>query len=407
VFRREVIEHRSERLSGEVVIAVPLGWQVIGYLTLAILGMGIAFLATARYARVETSIGTIVPDLGVADVVPSRSGVVATLSVTEGQMVAAGQTLAEIRVEEDSAGAVSSGAQVSAELARQDRSLSDQGAAATAETAALANQAAAKRAGLVREIDQLLAQMALQQNLIDLARQDLDRARIVAERGFVSANDVRARETTLISRQQVFAQLQQARSTRQSELLESQRSQAQLAAQAQERLAGLAASRAAVAQAVATTQGARSYALRAPVAGRVTGLVARLGKHTAAGEPVLQVVPQGATLRAELRLPSAAIGFVRPGQPVQLAIDAFPYQRFGTIQGKILTVGTAALPTKLQDPAAQPAYPVIVRLRSDRIAAFGRQERLLPGMQVTARITTEQRTLLQWLFEPLFAVGRR
>ncbi len=407
MFRREVIEHRSERLSGEVVIAVPLGWQVIGFLGLGILSIGLLFLATAGYARTEVSVGTIVPDLGVADVVPSRSGVVVVLPVAEAQIVSAGQTLAEIRVEEDSTGAVSTSTRVSAELAKQDRSLANQGIAATAETAALDNQAAAKRSGLMREVDQLAAQMALQQTLIDLARQDLDRARIVAERGFVSANDVRVRETTLISRQQVFAQLQQSRSARQSELVESQRNQAQLAAQAQARQAGLAASRAVVAQEAATTQGGRSYALRAPFAGRVTGLVARTGKHAMAGEPLLQVVPQGATLRVELRVPSSAIGFVRAGQSVQLAVDAFPYQRFGTIEGIIMTVGAAALPAKLQEATAQPAYPVIVKLPIDHIAAFGRRERLLPGMQVTARITTEQRTLLQWLFEPLFAVARR
>lgn len=389
------------------MIAVPLGWKIISYLFLVMLVIGGIFIATARYARVEAAMGTIVPDAGVADVVPSRSGVIAMLPVREGQLVQAGQILAEIIVEEAAAGPVSTGAQVASELIRQDQYLSVQSAAAAAEAAAQSRQSAARRSGLAAEINQLQSQLALQQNLIDLASQDLDRARIVAERGFVSANDVRVRQTTLIARQQAMAQLQQALAGRRSELAESARSQAQISAQVGSRLAGLSANRSAIAQAAATAQGSRSYVLKAPLAGRVAGLSARHGKYAAAGIAILQVVPSGATLRAELRVPSAAIGFVRPGQAVQLAIDAFPYQRFGTVPGSIQTVGAAAFPAKPDSATTQPVYPVIIRLQQSSIAAFGRDERLLPGMQVTARITTEQRTLLQWLFEPVFAVSRR
>jgi membrane fusion protein len=32
---------------------------------------------------------------------------------------------------------------------------------------------------------------------------------------------------------------------------------------------------------------------------------------------------------------------------------------------------------------------------------------LLSGMTLSARITTRKQSLLEWLFEPLYAVGRR
>jgi membrane fusion protein len=41
------------------------------------------------------------------------------------------------------------------------------------------------------------------------------------------------------------------------------------------------------------------------------------------------------------------------------------------------------------------------------VAAFGRNEALIPGMTLSARIVTEKQSLLEWLFEPLYAVRQR
>jgi len=41
------------------------------------------------------------------------------------------------------------------------------------------------------------------------------------------------------------------------------------------------------------------------------------------------------------------------------------------------------------------------------ITAYGRRERLLPGMTITARIKTQERTLIQWLLDPILAVSER
>jgi membrane fusion protein len=41
------------------------------------------------------------------------------------------------------------------------------------------------------------------------------------------------------------------------------------------------------------------------------------------------------------------------------------------------------------------------------VVAFGRYQPLQPGMTLTARIVTEKRSLLRWLFEPIYAVRNR
>lgn len=407
IFRAETIAHRANRLSGDVAIAVPVAWQSIGYLLLAGLATALVFLSLASYSRVETVIGMITPDRGVSSILPTRSGVIAALSVKDGQRVKAGTELAVIRSEEDGAIGLSPAAQIEAAVGRQDTSLAAQMTASAAAADAQMRQLAAQRIGLVAEIGQLQSQMALQRDLIASAQKDYDRARTVAERGFISLRDLQVREETLLARQQGLSQLAQSLVTRQSALSEADRSGAQIVAQSQAQNAGLAASRAQVAQQAASASGSRSYVLRAPVSGRVTAMTARVGQPANPQTPLMTIVPAGSVLRAELAVPSAAIGFVKPGQDVRLAIDAFPYQRFGTVTGKVLTVASSAVSAQGPNGTAVPVYPATVALHQSNIAAFGRREALVSGMALTARIVTEKQSLLEWLFEPLFAVRRR
>lgn len=407
MFRSEVLSRHIDRLSGEVAIVVPVAWQGIGYLIFGGLAAVLTFFSLASYSRVETVSGVITPDRGVSAIHPIRSGIIASLPVIDGQKVPAGAELAAIRAEEDSASGLSAAAQIEAAVARQDASLAAQMVAAKSAADAQLRQLGAQRAGLGAEIEQLESQIMLQRNLIATAQKDYDRTRFIAERGFVSQRDLQVREDTLLARHQALSQLTQSLATKRAALAEAERSAAQVAAQAKAQEASIAASRAQVAQQAASTAGSRSYVLRAPIAGRVTALTARVGQPASAQTPLMAIVPSGSVLRAELAVPSGAIGFVKAGQQVRLAIDAFPYQRFGTVKGRLLTVASSAVGAKGSNGATVSVYPVIVALDQATVFAFGRNEPLVPGMTLTARIVTEKQSLLQWLFEPLFAVQRR
>ena len=386
---------------------MPVSWQVIGVLIFGGVTAGVLFLSLATYARVEISTGLIMPDRGVAAIIAQRAGVIASIAARDGDIVPAGAELATIRAEEDGASARSPAALVQSAIAQQDASLAAQSDASLASAQAQISQLAAQRAGLAAEIVQLQAQLGTQNALIASAQTDLDRARTVADRGFISGRDMLLREETLLSRQQGLAQLQQALAAKRAALAEAERSAAQTSAQARAQTASLAATRAEVAQQAASTAGARSYVLRAPIAGRVTALTARVGQPVNSQAQLMTIVPTGAKLRAELAVPSAAIGFVKPGQPVRLAIDAFPYQRFGTVRGKVLTVAYSAINTQRPGGTAIAVYPVTVALDESAVRAYGRDEPLISGMTLSARIVTEKQSLLQWLFEPLFAVRNK
>lgn len=112
LFRKEILRSRSPSLFGDVLILVPLSWQIIGYLIFFVLVVSVIFLSLASYARVELATGSVEPDRGVAHIMPTRRGVISQLMVREGDVVLRGSELLVVRTEEDSASGPSTAMQV-------------------------------------------------------------------------------------------------------------------------------------------------------------------------------------------------------------------------------------------------------------------------------------------------------
>jgi len=137
-------------------------------------------------------------------------------------------------------------------------------------------------------------------------------------------------------------------------------------------------------------------ALLAP-ADLVVGVIhASPGQEVAAGQALVELFPAQGHLEAQLRIAPAAVAFIRPGQSVSLRYDAFPDRKFGQGQGKIVSVSLM--------PAADGFYRARVVLQRDYVQAFGERIALRPGMSFTGQIVIERRSLLEWLFEPLYAL---
>jgi membrane fusion protein len=201
--------------------------------------------------------------------------------------------------------------------------------------------------------------------------------------------------------------LEQTRSAKRAEAAQAARAMAQAEATSRAQAEGARSNRAQLAQRLAEVETRQGYVLTAPVDGIVTAVTASLGQPADAHEPLMVIMPAGAVPRAELYVPTSAAGFLAVGQPVRLAVDAFPYQSFGTVEARIVEIASVPVPHAGPDGRPVPVYLVTAELARPWVMAFGRRQPLLPGMALTARIVTEKQSLLQWLFEPLFAVGKR
>lgn len=406
LFRPEVLAARKDRLHGDISLAVPLSWQLIGYLLFCALAAALSFLAFATYSRVEAVPGSIVIDRGTATIVPTRAGVVSELAVHDGQHVSAGDLLLRVRSEEDLASGSTAPQRVLDALDQQDRQLDSQ--AALTMTAATADRGRLQESirGAQAEIQSLDQQIAEQQQLVALAETDLQQAQGIADKGFISRRDIDTRKATLLARRQQLSQLGQARTQKMTSIADAQRSIAQSFAAAQAQAVAVQSQRSQLNQQMAQFDAARGYALTSPIAGTVTALTARLGQPASQGQELLVVMPEGGRTRVELYVPTSAAGFLRKGQDVRLAIDAFPYETFGTVEARISDISTTAIGRQTPNGMV-PIYLVTAELARTSIEAFGKSQPLLPGMTLTARIVTRKQSLFEWLFQPLFAVGRR
>lgn len=407
LFRKEVLERRADKLYGDVNLAIPLRWHAVGFLLLAILVTTLVFLFSATYARVEMVPGIIVPDKGISIAVPTRPGIVSQLLVKEGQIVERGEALAHISSGETLTSGQNAPGQISASLQTQEAQLLDQSIALAGASLAEQSRLSAQMAGARQELRSLGEQITVQQSLVSSAQKELELAQGVAARGFISRRDMLVREEQLATRRQQLSQLEQARASKLSQLEEAGRAILQAEAQAKAQSANSKAAREELARQKVDVSVTGGYVLTAPTDGVATAISAKVGQAVSSSTPVLSIVPKGSKLRAELPIPTTMIGFVRTGQEVKLSIDAFPYQQFGTIDAKIVSVPSAPVSAANPGGNALPVYVTIAEIEVPYMMAFGKRQPLIAGMTLSARITTRKQSLFEWLFEPLYAVRRR
>jgi len=135
--------------------------------------------------------------------------------------------------------------------------------------------------------------------------------------------------------------------------------------------------------------------IRANVSGKVFNLSKASGQLVAAGEELLQVVPDDKDI-AKLTIPDMNVGFLTPGMPVQLRLDAYSYSDFGSLKGRLLEVGTNLLPPDRYSPRSS-YFPGKIKLQSQSIKISGKSIPLRSGMGVTALVKVGERPIISMI----------
>lgn len=143
-----------------------------------------------------------------------------------------------------------------------------------------------------------------------------------------------------------------------------------------------------------------------------SGIVKDLATHTpgtvvAPGTILLTLVPQDEKLQAEVWVSNLDVGFVQPGQEVKVKLAAFPFQKYGMLDGVVQQVSADATDSRdvngaKLNPVGEPLqYRALVELKTDYLPHGNRKLSLTPGMQVNAEINLGNRTVLEYLLSPI------
>ncbi|KVP16872.1 HlyD family type I secretion periplasmic adaptor subunit [Burkholderia ubonensis] len=148
--------------------------------------------------------------------------------------------------------------------------------------------------------------------------------------------------------------------------------------------------------------------LKAPVDGQVTGLKVMSSAQVAkAGEVLLSLVPAGQALRFEGWLRNEDSAFVAPGMPAKVKLAAYPFQKYGWLEGSLEWIGVdSETPDAMRNAQGEPLfYRVRVKLADQQLHLDGKDLALKPGMQSTADLQVGTRTLFEYLTSPMRKVA--
>ena len=153
--------------------------------------------------------------------------------------------------------------------------------------------------------------------------------------------------------------------------------------------------------------------LRAPHQGVVKDLATRtVGSVVASGTVLMTIVPVNERLQAEVWLTHQDAGLIEPGQTARIKLAAYPFQRYGMVEGRVVHISPDA--SELPQAAnlerryggaehVLPAsgYRALIAIDVRELQAQGRRYRLTPGMQTTAEVLLGRRTVLDYVLSPV------
>lgn len=413
LFRQQTIDAQATTSLGTVRLATPVSHQVWALAALIAAASILIWLFVGHYTRREHVSGSLVPQAGLLSVTARDIGTVTSIDVMEGAVVHAGEPLITLSGDRSSLTMGDTSAVISVQLrSEQTRLQSD-----LTDTHHMADEQAddlrMQQHMLRNQIQQIDAQLAIEQRQVRDLSALLHRLQALGTKGYVSALDIQQQRTQELDAEGQVKSLARQRSESQQQLASIGDQLSQLPLATATKLNDLRRQMAQNEQALAQNEVDRATVLRAPESGVVSAVLIKRGQAVTPGQSLLSVVPQNSVLLAQLLVPSSAIGFVHDGTTVVLHYQAFPYQKFGVQHGTVTEVSRSALtPVEIttllgQQLPPEPLYRVEVKLTTQYVAAYGRLQALKPGMRLDADLMLDRRRMIDWIFEPLYGMAKR
>jgi len=403
-------------------------WTARVIIALAVIVLAIAILA--RLDIVATGRGKLVPNAQVKIVQPAVTGVVREIAVHDGQRVAAGELLmkldtAQAAADEDKSkasrldaalavartqallAALQVGALPEVGLVDGASDQRQQEAQRLAESAwhEYQDKVASAKAELAKrtaELDGTRHEIAKLAATAPLARKQANDYRALSIDRYVAQNDYLDKERTALEQEHEL-DVQRSRAHELGAGIAEQRADIEVAAShfRREQLDQFEKASEQLTQSRNDETKAHTRAGLMSLSSPVAGTVQQLAVHTLGGvvttaQAVMEIVPDD-SLEVQATIENKDVGFVKVGQRAAVKLDAFPYSRYGLLEGEVQSIANDAV----QDKKLGLAFVARIRLRTNRMWIDSRWIALTPGMAATAEIRTGKQSVAQYFLGPL------
>lgn len=138
--------------------------------------------------------------------------------------------------------------------------------------------------------------------------------------------------------------------------------------------------------------------LKSPIAGTVLSFnVVNTGKVVQPGETVAEVAPDNSPLILSAVIPDRDAGFVEKGMTAQVKFDAYSYQDYGVVPGKVTEISAN---TKTDEQLGS-VYSVKIELDRNHVSEDGKKIKFKPGQTASADIIIRRVRILDVLLDPV------
>lgn len=381
--------HRQSSFEGMLAqndAALQHSSRIVVSLTAIVLILG-CWAYFARLDEVSKGDGKVIPS-SLEQVIQSlEGGILADLNVAEGDLVEAGQVLAQLDPTKTESNLEESAARYRAVLASASRLQAEVDGRALSFPDELQGypDLIERETRLYKErTDRLSESLAGVKASLQLLDRELSITQSLAKNGAASSVEV--------------IRLQRQRSELQLKLTEL-RSTYQV--QAGEELAKARADVSSLSSVIRGREDSLTrLTVRSPVRGIVKGIeVTTIGGVIAPNGRLMQIVPLDDQLLIETRISPRDIAFIHPDQAAKVKITAYDYAIYGGLDGKVVTIS----PDTIQDKVKPENYFYRVFIQTD--SSFlenkvGQQFAITPGMIATVDIKTGSKTVLDYLVKP-------
>jgi adhesin transport system membrane fusion protein len=138
-----------------------------------------------------------------------------------------------------------------------------------------------------------------------------------------------------------------------------------------------------------------------PKAGIINRMViTTIGGVADPGSALVEIVPLNEDLIVEVEINPKDIALVLPGQRAIVKLTAFDFSKFGSLEGKVMSVGADSI----QKDDGSLWYLCEISVRVKDITSIGKKINMLPGMVAQVDIVNGERSVMNYLLQPVTKV---
>lgn len=370
-------------------VSPPWAWILLTLFS-ALMAMGVGVLFFGRVEVHGRGRSILQPRAGVRVLQAQAAGILHEVHVRNGDLVVIGTPLLTLEA-----------LPLQSNLLETERQIQLLSATSRAQEGIGARLSAETSKAIQNRIQNLQHQLEGGLRMVRTQTRRLEATRVLMEQGLVSVSALDETQDMVGQAQHQVETTRQALAQTEQELASVRAQQAKETVQREQELQTARIRRETLLVALSQT------VLRAPVAGTVEGIVAKVGESIQAGVPLARILPSDSPLRVVSLVLEPDRPFIKPGDPVALELDAYPYAEFGTLEGRVVRLGQdLATPQEIEEAfgiqksGLEPAYRVEIEVLPHRPKGLEGVS-MRPGMLLQARFVLRRQRLLALVFNPL------